>query len=134
MNIILYFFQFYVIEGCFLVLFFFFFRLKYTRTILYFLNEHKYITLEFFDQLKNYIENFGVMPLKGVSSNAITVIDELWKIFRKSYIPKRFKKIYILQMIYKFLYTVMILQIAICIISVIIFIFFVVYSYVKKQN
>lgn len=134
MNIILYFFQFYVIEGCFLVLFFFFFRLKYTQTILHFLNEYKYITLEFFDQLKNYIENFGVMPLRGVSSDAITVIDKLWKIFRKSYISKKFKKIYILQMLYKFLYTMMILNIAICIVSIIIFIFFVVYSYAKKQN
>ena len=102
MNSILYFFQFYIIEGVFLVFFVLFFRLKYTRTILYFLNEYKYITLEIFIQLQNCIENFGVMPLKGISSKATTALDELWKIFRKSYIPRELKKFYILQLLDNF--------------------------------
>ena len=132
MNSILYFFQFYIIEGVFLVFFVLFFRLKYTRTILYFLNEYKYITLEIFIQLQNCIENFGVMPLKGISSKATTALDELWKIFRKSYIPRELKKFYILQLLYKFFYIMIILHVIIFILLVIIFIFFVAYTYAKK--
>ncbi len=132
MNIVLYYIPVFIIVQIVLMFSFLFFYLKYTRTILYFLNEHNYITLEFFDQLKSYIENFGVIPFQGQSSDAVTAIDKLWKIFRKSYIPKKFKKIHIIQRLYRFIYTMIIFHLSIFILFFGIFIFFIIYSQVKK--
>ena len=127
MNVIIFYVvPFYIVEGFLLIAFFLFFRLRYTCTILCFLYENKYITLEYFNKLKNYIEGFGVMPLRKKNNDVITAIDELWKIFRKSYLAKKNKKIYILQMLYKNFYTMLIVQISICILFVIMIIVFVI--------
>ena len=127
MNVIIFYVvPFYIVEGFLLIAFFLFFRLRYTCTILCFLYENKYITLEYFNKLKNYIEGFGVMPLRKKNNDGITAIDELWKIFRKSYLTKKNKKIYMLQMLYKIFYTMLVVQISICIVFVIMIIVFVI--------
>jgi len=82
--------------------------------------------LEYFNKLKNYIEGFGVMPLRKKNNDVIAAIDELWKIFRKSYLAKKNKKIYMLQMLYKIFYTMLVVQISICIVFVIMIIVFVI--------
>lgn len=132
MNVIIFYVvPFYIVEGFLLIAFFLFFRLRYTCTILCFLYENKYITLEYFNKLKNYIEGFGVMPLRKKNDDGITAIDELWKIFRKSYLAKKNKKIYMLQMLYKIFYTMLVVQISICIVFVIMIIVFILYSVVN---
>lgn len=132
MNVIIFYVvPFYIVEGFLLIAFFLFFRLRYTCTILCFLYENKYITLEYFNKLKNYIEGFGVMPLRKKNNDGITAIDELWKIFRKSYLAKKNKKIYMLQMFYKIFYTMLVVQISICIVFVIMIIVFILYSVVN---
>jgi len=87
--------------------------------------------LEYFNKLKNYIEGFGVMPLRKKNNDVIAAIDELWKIFRKSYLAKKNKKIYMLQMLYKIFYTMLVVQISICIVFVIMIIVFILYSVVN---
>ena len=132
MNVIIFYVvPFYIVEGFLLIAFFLFFRLRYTCTILCFLYENKYITLEYFNKLKNYIEGFGVMPLRKKNNDGITAIDELWKIFRKSYLAKKNRKIYMLQMLYKIFYTMLVVQISICIVFVIMIIVFILYSVVN---
>lgn len=127
MNVIIFYVvPFYIVEGFLLIAFFLFFRLRYTCTILCFLYENKYITLEYFNKLKNYIEGFGIMPLRKKNNDVITAVDELWKIFRKSYLAKKNRKIYMLQMLYKIFYTMLVVQISICIVFVIMIIVFVI--------